>query len=145
MPDINAISLFCEDVREETNGQYSLIGVLGDNISVPQFPGMMPKLAIYVRINLAPTWKMRGGFDIYITPPNGEREILHSIEGALVKDTISKIRKAKNPVAGIYSHIVLSPLPVQSAGRLSLELQWSNGVIFLGSLNFKQIDSAPLA
>src|SRR4051794_5934383 len=52
MPEWSAIALFCEDIREEKTGQDTLIGILPDNVRVPSFPGAMPKVCVYLRINL---------------------------------------------------------------------------------------------
>src|SRR5688572_15722901 len=50
---IQAIGFFCEDIRDEKSGQDTLIGILPDHLAVPAFPGMLPKLGIYVRIHLS--------------------------------------------------------------------------------------------
>ena len=52
MRPITAIALFCEDIREEQQGTSTIIGVLPDNLSVGPGPGFLPKLAIYLRIQI---------------------------------------------------------------------------------------------
>ena len=46
---ISIIALFCEDVRQEASGQYTLIGILPDHIEAPALPAMLPKLGVYIR------------------------------------------------------------------------------------------------
>lgn len=43
-----AHAFFCEDIRQEVSGQFSLIGVYGDAVYVPQFPHVFPSLAVCV-------------------------------------------------------------------------------------------------
>lgn len=43
--------VFAEDIREEKNGQYSLIGVFQDNIDTPNLPLQFPKFAMLVLIS----------------------------------------------------------------------------------------------
>src|SRR5262245_1416449 len=50
--NFSVIALFCEDIREEKSGQDTIIGILPDALNVPQFPGALPKLGIYVRFHL---------------------------------------------------------------------------------------------
>lgn len=45
MPEIKGIFLFCDDVREETGGKASLIGLLGNEATVETLPGLLSKLA----------------------------------------------------------------------------------------------------
>ncbi|MCB2060057.1 MAG: hypothetical protein R3E09_02485 [Novosphingobium sp.] len=135
MAEVSAIALFCDDIREEKTGQYSLIGVVGDNINVPDFPGAIPKFAIYVRINLPVDFEPCD-FETFLNFPNGERILLNTIEHDLVAKTINDAKAEHNLVAGIYSHLIAAPFAVQQEGRIWLELVWNHGKIILGSLNF---------
>jgi len=47
MPDLQA-SLLCDDVRQERNGKFILIGIF-DVIAVPAFPAVIPRLCIVNR------------------------------------------------------------------------------------------------
>lgn len=47
--------LVCEDVRLESNGQQTIVGVFSDVIHVPVLPLVFPRLSVLVRVNgLAP-------------------------------------------------------------------------------------------
>src|SRR5947199_412358 len=70
MQSRHAIGIFCEDIREEKNEVYSLIGVMPDNINVPATPGMLPKLAIYARFHVPPTLNV-GAIDLKLRFANG--------------------------------------------------------------------------
>jgi Family of unknown function (DUF6941) len=47
LPDLQC-SLFCQEVRQEANGNFFLIGIL-DVIRVPQLPIVAPQLAVFNR------------------------------------------------------------------------------------------------
>lgn len=40
--------LFCEDIRQETGGRVSLMGVLGSRLFVQEFPLMFPKFCLFI-------------------------------------------------------------------------------------------------
>lgn len=41
---------FCDDVRQETSGKLSLIGVYGDALLVSEFPAQLPKLCVLAKV-----------------------------------------------------------------------------------------------
>lgn len=47
MPIQHRYTLMCDDVRQEINGKFLLIGVYTPNISVPQLPFLMPTLTFF--------------------------------------------------------------------------------------------------
>ena len=134
MVEISAVALFCEDLREEKDNKISLIGIMGDNIAVPGFPGALAKLAIYIRINY-PTDMKPQSLEIVMTHSDGERLVVNNIDESFVKKTIEEAAAQNNPVAGIVTQLIAAPFAINSAGRNKLELTWDNGSIFLGSLN----------
>lgn len=142
MHDIAAIALFCDDIREEKSGAHSLIGIIGDNVIVPNFPGAIPKFGIYVRIHI-PTDFKPCKFDIYLNYPNGDRLHINEIELRLVKNTIVDAKKSNNPIAGIFTQLVAAPFPVAQEGRISVELSWNGVSSFIGSLNFIKAGNIP--
>lgn len=140
MHELSAIALFCDDIREEKSGAHTIIGIMGDNIIVPGFPGAVPKLAIYVRLHI-PVETAPEEYRILFNFPNGERVLINTIEHDLIKNTIRDAKKAKNKIAGIFSQLIASPFPVERAGRIEVELEWSGGKMFIGGLNFIEAES----
>jgi len=49
---INAMSFFCESVREEVRGSETYVGVLPDRITAMDFPFTFPSIAIVTRITI---------------------------------------------------------------------------------------------
>lgn len=49
----NAITFFCEDIREEKSGQTSLIGVFDDVVRVETLPTVVPKIVIMAMLSVS--------------------------------------------------------------------------------------------
>jgi hypothetical protein len=126
---MQVIGLFCEDIREEKNGQVSLVGIMPDNANIPSPPtsppknentilqGMLPKLALYVRVHLA-LEDDPGPMQISLIFPNGEAAVLTTISEDII-ETSKKEAKAKDlPIAGIFSHMVFIGFRVPGSGKL---------------------------
>jgi hypothetical protein len=133
--DIDAVALFCEDIREEKKETHTVVGVFGDIIVVPGFPGAMPKFGVYIRINI-PVDNDPCKFDIFFNYPNGERVLAVTVEQSLVASTIADAKKTNNPIAGIVSHLVASPFPITEDGRICIEIQWDEKKRIIGGVNF---------
>ena len=141
MNEISAIGLFCEDIREEKSGSLSLIGVLGDTLAVPDFPGAMPKIGTYVRINLS-TEIIINEFNINLKIDENNIVNITKISKDLINKSIYDTKALGNNISGIYSHTIFSPFPVNKPGRIILMLNWDGGEIILGSLNFIKAENA---
>ena len=137
MPDISAIAVFCDDVREERSGMKSIMGIYGDTVAVPAFPGAMPKFGIYVRIHISMDFEPCE-LQIFLNYPNGERVLVNTIEKSLVEKTLAESKATGNIIAGIYSIQIAAPFPVDQEGRIFVELESQSAKLTLGSINFIQ-------
>jgi hypothetical protein len=144
MVDISAVALFCDDIREEKMGGHTIIGVMGDNVALPEFPVVLPKLGIYLRLHI-PTSAKPEKYEIYLNFPNGNRVLVSTIEHDLVEDTINKAVEAGNGIAGIISQLIASQFPIEQPGRIEAELEWSDRKMIIGSLNFLVSEQTPIA
>ncbi len=60
--------LLCEDIRQETGGRISLMGILGSKLFVQEFPLMFPKFCLFIE------WGEISGkasLTLNIVPPDG--------------------------------------------------------------------------
>ena len=64
-------TLLCDDIRQETGGKTSLMGLYDHHIVVPQVPFSLPKVCFYTRFS-----RMDGAFkfSFSIASPNGDRK-----------------------------------------------------------------------
>ena len=50
MPPQHLQTLFCDDIRHETSGKLTLVGVYSDALIVPELPATLPRLCLVARL-----------------------------------------------------------------------------------------------
>ncbi len=144
---LNAIGLFCEDIREEKSGQVTLIGILPDNVNVPPAPdnakAILPKLGLYVRVHLGMDDEP-GPMTIKLVFPDDSELMLGNFEPNLIATAKRQAQERRLPIAGLVSHAVLSGLQASVPARIMAILESAGERRTLAVLNFLAVlDSAP--
>src|SRR5437870_1805794 len=117
MRPVTAIALFCEDIRAEVLGTDSLVGVLPDNLAIGPTPGFLPKLAIYLRLQIYDETQVQTIKGKVILPGGQEIE-LATFEN--IQDTKKKALENGMPYAGLVGKAVMSPVPIEQYGRIEV-------------------------
>jgi hypothetical protein len=78
MSGVSACALFCEDVRQEKTGGETLVGVMRDNLAMSSLPGVLPKLGIYIRMNIPLGLEARQ-VNFYMVMSSGSRNLIGQI------------------------------------------------------------------
>jgi hypothetical protein len=136
MNQYNVVCLFCEDIREETNEKYSLVGVFPDNVNVGEIPSAFPKLGIYARFNLATDFEIKE-FSFNLRLPNGETIKLLDYDVAEIKTEQQKAKNLGAPFAGFIFRAMASPAPIPAAGRMFAVFAINGEEIIAGHLNIQ--------
>jgi hypothetical protein len=141
MSDVSCIALFCDDIREEKANRETLVGVYPDNVNLPGLPGSFPKICIYLRVNV------RLGFDpgkiIATVMLPGNVELVREEVGAdVVASSQQKAKDTNAFYAGLKAKIVLSPLKVDQAGRISVIVTAAGKDHIAGALNLRPRSAA---
>lgn len=133
---MQVVGVFCEDIREEKSGQSTLIGLMPDNINVPSSPqtaegrvprGLIPKIGLYVRINLG-LEDDPGPMTLKLIFPGGEEQALGNISSEVIAQSKKEAIARGLPIAGILSRAVLSPLIAPgSPGLITAVLETQKG------------------
>jgi hypothetical protein len=140
---LQAIALFCEDIRAEQSGQDTLIGVLPDNMQIGQTPGFIPKLGIYVRILLA-TDSSAQNIILKMALPDNQEMILGNLE-QLIEQARSAAISNKMPYIGLIAKAVMSPFHDLTAGKITV-IAHVDGVDYIcGALNLVSNISPPIS
>jgi hypothetical protein len=137
----SVVSLFCEDIRQEITGQFSLIGVLADNAVVPtpppgtdpNSPGMIPRLALYTRINFDVDVEL-GPISFTVEMPDGQ--IMPA--GGVTPETLEEARGTRslgNPMGGVISVLRLQNFVVPKLGRVIFRVTIGDQSYIAGFLN----------
>jgi hypothetical protein len=133
MQGISVVGLFCEDIREERAGTDTIIGILPDNINFPQWPAFFPKLCLYVRIHVIPSFEP-GQISVHLVMPDGTEPGKIDLDPDLVKKTREAALASKAPTAGFISKFVMSPLQLSGPGRIQAVAHVGHQRIVCGSL-----------
>lgn len=129
----HAIGLFCEDVRQEKNGQ-SLMAIWPDNVQVPQIPGALPRMAVFVRVQVEPTADI-GAISAKILFPDKSEHPIGDFSAEQVKETQKTSREAGAPWAGFMLTAIAFGFPIEQTGRLLLVAKIGDEEIVCGGLN----------
>jgi len=130
---VTCIGLFCEDIREEKSGQDTLVGVMPDNLSVGQIPAVIPKLGIYVRIQLESDDNPRS-LSVKVRMPGGMELSMGTLD-ELVARAKADAEKSGVPFAGMISRSVLSPVPIPLPGKIEAIVEVDGAEYVCGVLN----------
>lgn len=107
---------YCDDVRLEVNGKYSLIGVYADAMFVPSFPANLMKLCVVVNA-VTPAEAPFKGFKImafYNDQLLAEMEVPE-------EQLQSEIDKAPTaPIKNIQAQMIFAPLILDKPGSLHI-------------------------
>jgi hypothetical protein len=128
-------TLFAEDIRQELGGQVSLIGILPDNLALPQLPALMSKMAIYTRATFPSSEDIQGDLTHVLVSPSGERLAENVTTRDHLGETLLGSRNQGAPIMTMVSQIVATPFPINEAGRFLLLSQYGEEEYLSGFLN----------
>ena len=131
----NIVGVFCEDIREEKTG-HTLIGILPDNLSVPEVPGAIPKLGIYVRCHVE-THANVGPISLKLKFADGEIVKLADFSEAKVKATQEDARNKGAPLAGFVLLAVAVMVQIRTTGRILAIVEIGKEEVLAAALNIQ--------
>lgn len=136
MNDVSVVGVFCDDIRQETAGTVTIVGVYPDNITVPLIPGVLPKLCGYVRMHLRPDFKP-GRIVTRMLSPSG-KELSASEAGVQLVDNMLKTARAEGkPYAGLVASFAVVQLQITEIGRLRLVVTIGEDEYIAAALNVR--------
>jgi hypothetical protein len=123
------IAQFCDDIRREIGGKYSMMGIYGDELIADKLPIVLPKFCIQIRA-VTPVEKVftRLLFRVFINENQLAQADFAEDELAKLSATLS----AKFPDAKRHSVISImqfSPLVITEPSRIRVEAQTEDEVI----------------
>lgn len=134
MASFTATALFCEDIREEIGGTFTIVGVMPDNVEVPSFPVLISKLAIYVRANIDPAFNP-GSITLRIKVGDGPANDVATMDPKVVAQTMLLARETRIPMAGLVLRTMMQNLPIRAPGRITALVRTSQEEVVVGFLN----------
>lgn len=149
MKGVNCIGLFCEDIREEKNGAFTIIGIMPDNVNTEivnvapigearpsAHVTMMSKICVYTRINFAPEFDLPEG-ELRLVPVPGEAIQLGKIGRAVIDKAKREAKEMGHSMAGIVLRAEMGGYPIPLKGALRMEIVFPEETILAASLHFR--------
>jgi hypothetical protein len=142
---VQVVGFFCEDIREEKNGQVSIVGILPDHIQLPPPPAAMldkkataiiPKLGLYVRM-LIPMEDALQPMQISLTLPDSTSLHLGEVDSELMEKARSEARAGGLPIAGVVFHAAMQGFQIPQAGQIVAVLKSGDTLHQFAVLNVK--------
>jgi hypothetical protein len=132
-----ASSIFCDDIRNEINGKISMMGVVGGNLYVQEFPFVVPRLCVLVSVftpmdQLFKHLSIRGDY---------EGAALFDVE--MSDDEVEQLANElpDNPyqtATAAQAMFVVSPLAMEGPGRLKITITVDGEDIYCPGLSVQK-------
>lgn len=142
MKGMRASLLFCEDIREESGGTASLIGVMPDVMNLPNFPIGFQKFAIYLRLSVQTNAKAETITINFRSPGIDQPQLLQTIEREVIEQAQKDAVERKMPYAGVTGAMLFQGFVVREPGTILVELQVGDEAEVIGVLNIRQAPSS---
>lgn len=143
---LSGITIFCEDIREETRGTATIVGVLPDNIYLTAIPSVLPKLALFLRINFPVDGASPTEITVRLKQFDREEEDFTIIRSDLIKSTKRDAAASGASIAGLVTKAIMGSYPIERPGRITVRIRNAETDFICGTLNFQlSPTSAPSA
>jgi hypothetical protein len=140
MRPFSFVGIFCEDIRDEVSGTHTIVGVLPDNINIGGLPGMLPKLGIYIRIQIDKDANPKTLKARMKVPGAGTFEVA-DFEN-LIASAKQQAEEKGTPFAGLIAKGSFTPLPISELGRIEAIVEIDGTEYICGVLNLIQPEAA---
>ena len=137
--------VFCDDIRFEQQGTFSLIGCYGPELRIPaEFPVTLPKLGMFVQLRIPPKYqKSTLKISIYVpgTTTDGGPAIIYELaKPQTLPEAGGATGESDSEMVMYMNHPLLySPFNLPSAGAIIVRLFIDEKPTLLGSLNIVHV------
>jgi hypothetical protein len=140
----NCVGIFCEDIREEVGGTYTIVGVMPDNIVIAAVPNsdasghlLFPRLGIYVRVNLDPSHKPDRPIVAKVSIPGMADLQLGEMGIEDIGKAFADSAEKNNPLVGIIFKGTVSPVQLTESGLAKTTVTIDEKEILCATLNIQ--------
>jgi hypothetical protein len=140
------MGVFCEDIREEAQGSFTLVGLMPDNVGVEvvgdgnspptKTHAYLGKLCIFARANFDPNDKIKD-IQLNLIHPNGTEIPVGGADATVLETAKKNALEKGNPLAGVIMRAVLGGFRLTGYGLLRLEAVVDSETVVLAALNFE--------
>jgi hypothetical protein len=144
MVAVNCVGVFCEDIRDEVSGTHTIIGVMPDNIVIAAVPNseaggslLFPRIGIYVRVNLDPSYKPDQPIIAKVSIPGMADFNLGEMGIESLNKAFAEAAEKKNPLVGIIFKGTVSPVQLTESGLAKATVTVGGNEILCAVLNIQ--------
>jgi hypothetical protein len=137
----SVVGVFCEDIRAEKSGAFTLIGIMPDNanVSLPDPPqpnqrGVMPKLCLYIRINVDAADTVKN-ISTKVRLPDGNEIDLGTVAQNIIEMAFADATNKGNPLAIVVLRAEFLGFLITGLGRIIAEVTVEDEVFIAAQLN----------
>lgn len=132
----SAVTMFCDDVRQEVGHTETIVGILPDNVNLPAFPIALPKIAIYTRIVVETDFIPEPIHVVLST--GGSESTIATIDVETISNAILQSKEKASPIVGFLARATAAPFPIEKPVRMLVRVTSENFNVISGTLNFDQ-------
>jgi len=146
---VSTVAIFCEDVREEKNGQNTIVGTLPDNLAIvgPPLVGAglphLPKFACYLRVNVNAQSKPKA-LSAKVIDAKGTTIAQTEWAQSLIDAAYESSKANKMPLAGFIFKFSSGPFPIVGNGNVKAVVTVDGVEYVAGAVNI-QVNPAATA
>lgn len=137
----SAVCIFCEDIREEKSGQDTIVGTFPDNLVVegapppiPNSKGIMPKLGIYLRVNVNTDGDKPSNISAKVLGSSGDIIAQSGWAPDLIDHSFEDAKRNQLPIYGLLLKLVAAPVPIAN-GKITVIVTVDGVECLAGALN----------
>jgi len=140
MHEWNAVGLFCDDIREENR---TLVGIFPDRLAFSTLPAVLPKMGIYVRVNVNANAEARD-ISVRLRWSGGEHNLGH-FPSDFVRNAQLEILTAELPLAGFVVTAMASPMQFNAPEQFLLLVRFGDEERICGNMLIVQSEAQAIA
>jgi hypothetical protein len=149
MTAFSMVCLFCEDIREEKSGQDTIIGTLPDNLHIAGLPppgptaiAMLPKLGIYLRINVFTDHDRPKDVSAKVLNTKGEIIAQLAWASSVIDKAFADAKANEMPLVGLLLKVVAGPIPI-TTGKIIATVTIDGTDYLAGAMNVILSSASP--
>jgi len=137
----SAHAIFCDDIRQEVNGKYTLTGVYGETLLASGFPLVLPKLCLMLYTLTPLAWPLqRLQFQVFLGDKALAKAELPAAKLAEIAQNAARVESGMNspsPQLRIATPLTFNSLAVPAPCLLRVQLTTDSGELPVNALRLQ--------
>lgn len=136
MPNIVMVGMFCEDIREDGEGLFTLVKVFPDTVTLSSFPNILRSLAFYLRASVERSFDATP-IRVVLRVPGQQDMPLTILDVDIIRQAQAEAAREGLSFGTIVSTAATSGFPILHPDRVSAVAIVGEAEIMCGTLKFE--------